>query len=95
LSSAIVVSVRATLGLARMARAMRSPMTRVSGRLVPSGARTDTWKRASSLTGRNPFGATLASGTQDPSVTREAPTTIHRWRMTNPSTRTYRRSTGR
>lgn len=65
---------------------MRSAVSCVSSRLAPSGARTWTWNRASSFTGKKPLFAAPASGPSDPSVTTQAMTTIQRWRITKRST---------
>ncbi len=74
----MVTSVCATPGTWRICAASRSAMSRVSTRLVPSGARMFTSNSAMSLGGVKLLGTAAASGAQEPSVTQQATTMIQR-----------------
>jgi hypothetical protein len=69
-----------------MMRATRAPITSAEATLRPSGSRTTTSNCARSSTGKKPLRAAPPIGPIETSASTEAPTTIHRWRITNEST---------
>ena len=73
-----------TPGIARgSARAMRSAMSAVAARLVPSGARTLTSNCAWSSSGRKPLATVLPSGTSEHErQQRRRARSTQRWRIT-------------
>jgi len=78
-SSPIVTSVPSIDGSCRISRAIRSPISLVVTSELPSGARTLTSNRASSLIGMNPVLACLAMGpivNSEPTAASTRPSTM-------------------